>query len=113
MCHDGTGLRYDRAEARFGGEHYTELLLQSKSFEGVVGLDALEAAGFKLGCITNKVAAPRRGFFAAFTLPRRRPQANGVAGIRARKSRTALSVSGLRLAINSVCRTSSPLILCV
>ena len=37
--------------------HYTELLLQSKPFEGVVkGLDALKAAGFRLGCITNKVA---------------------------------------------------------
>ena len=38
-------------------KHYTQLLLQSKPFEGVVqGLDALKAAGFQLGCITNKVA---------------------------------------------------------
>jgi len=38
-------------------KHYTELLLQSKPFKGVVdGLDALKSAGFRLGCITNKVA---------------------------------------------------------
>ncbi len=38
-------------------KHYTELLLQSKPFNGVVeGLDAMKAAGFRLGCITNKVA---------------------------------------------------------
>ncbi|WP_283742781.1 phosphoglycolate phosphatase [Sideroxydans sp. CL21] len=38
-------------------KHYTELLLQSKPFAGVVqGLDAMKAAGFRLGCITNKVA---------------------------------------------------------
>jgi len=38
-------------------KHYTELLLQSKPFKGVVdGLDALKTAGFRLGCITNKVA---------------------------------------------------------
>jgi phosphoglycolate phosphatase len=38
-------------------QHYSELLLQSKPFAGVVqGLDALKAAGFRLGCITNKVA---------------------------------------------------------
>ena len=38
-------------------KHYTELLLQSKPFEGVMdGLDALKTAGFRLGCITNKVA---------------------------------------------------------
>ncbi len=37
--------------------HYTELLLQSKPFDGVIeALDAMKAAGFKLGCITNKVA---------------------------------------------------------
>src|ERR1019366_7970907 len=47
---------YDKALPIFE-KHYTELLLQSKLFEGVVqGLDALKAAGFKLGCITNKVA---------------------------------------------------------
>lgn len=38
-------------------KHYTELLLQSKPFDGVIaGLDAMKAAGFRLGCITNKVA---------------------------------------------------------
>ncbi len=38
-------------------KHYTELLLQSKPFNGVIaGLDAMKAAGFRLGCITNKVA---------------------------------------------------------
>jgi len=37
-------------------QHYSELLLQSKPFEGVIaGLDAMQAAGFRLGCITNKV----------------------------------------------------------
>jgi phosphoglycolate phosphatase len=37
-------------------QHYNELLLQSKPFEGVIaGLDAMKAAGFRLGCITNKV----------------------------------------------------------
>jgi len=38
-------------------KHYTELLLQSKPFDGVIaGLNAMKAAGFRLGCITNKVA---------------------------------------------------------
>ncbi|HZW86140.1 MAG TPA: phosphoglycolate phosphatase [Gallionella sp.] len=38
-------------------KHYTELLLDSKPFEGVIdGLDAMQAKGFRLGCITNKVA---------------------------------------------------------
>jgi phosphoglycolate phosphatase len=38
-------------------KHYTELLLQSKPFGGVIeGLDAMQAAGFRLGCITNKLA---------------------------------------------------------
>ena len=38
-------------------KHYTELLLQSKLYDGVsVGLDAMKAAGFRLGCITNKAA---------------------------------------------------------
>ena len=47
---------YDRALPIFE-KHYTQLLLQSKPFSGVVqGLDALKAAGFRLGCITNKVA---------------------------------------------------------
>ncbi len=37
--------------------HYNALLLQSKLFDGVLdGLDAMRAAGFRLGCITNKVA---------------------------------------------------------
>ncbi|OIR16757.1 phosphoglycolate phosphatase, chromosomal [mine drainage metagenome] len=47
---------YDQALPVFE-KHYTELLLQSKPFTGVVqGLDAMKAAGFRLGCITNKVA---------------------------------------------------------
>jgi phosphoglycolate phosphatase len=38
-------------------KHYTELLLHSKPFGGVIeGLDEMKAAGFRLGCITNKVA---------------------------------------------------------
>ena len=38
-------------------KHYTALLLESKPFAGVVeGLDAMKAAGYRLGCITNKVA---------------------------------------------------------
>ncbi len=38
-------------------KHYTELLLQSKPFDGVIdGLNAMQTAGFRLGCITNKVA---------------------------------------------------------
>lgn len=38
-------------------KHYTELLLQSKPFDGVIaGLDAMKAAGYRLGCITNKLA---------------------------------------------------------
>ena len=47
---------FDRALPIFE-KHYTELLLQSKPFEGVIdGLNAMQAAGFRLGCITNKVA---------------------------------------------------------
>ncbi len=47
---------YDKALPIFE-KHYTELLLQSKPFQGVIeGLDAMKAAGFRLGCITNKVA---------------------------------------------------------
>jgi len=46
---------YDHALPIFE-KHYTELLLQSKTFDGVIeGLDAMQAAGFRLGCITNKV----------------------------------------------------------
>jgi phosphoglycolate phosphatase len=38
-------------------KHYTALLLESKPFPGVIeGLEAMKAAGFRLGCITNKVA---------------------------------------------------------
>ncbi|MFA6016118.1 MAG: phosphoglycolate phosphatase [Gallionellaceae bacterium] len=37
-------------------KHYTELLLESKPFPNVInGLNAMKAAGFRLGCITNKV----------------------------------------------------------
>ena len=37
-------------------KHYTELACDSKPFQNVVkGLDAMKAAGFRLGCITNKV----------------------------------------------------------
>lgn len=37
-------------------KHYTELATQSKPFTNVKqGLDALKTAGFRLGCITNKV----------------------------------------------------------
>lgn len=37
-------------------KHYTDLLLQSKTFDGVIeGLEAMKAAGYRLGCITNKV----------------------------------------------------------
>jgi phosphoglycolate phosphatase len=47
---------YDEALPIFE-KHYTELLLASKPFAGVVkGLDAMQAAGYRLGCITNKVA---------------------------------------------------------
>ncbi|MCK9202153.1 MAG: phosphoglycolate phosphatase [Gallionella sp.] len=46
---------YDHALPIFE-QHYTELLLQSRVFDGVIeGLDAMKAAGFRLGCITNKV----------------------------------------------------------
>jgi phosphoglycolate phosphatase len=37
-------------------KHYTGLLLDSKPFPKVIeGLDAMKAAGFRLGCITNKM----------------------------------------------------------
>lgn len=37
-------------------KHYTALACESKPFANVVqGLDAMKAAGFRLGCITNKV----------------------------------------------------------
>lgn len=36
--------------------HYHALLLQSKPFDGVIaGLNAMRAANFRLGCITNKL----------------------------------------------------------
>jgi len=36
-------------------KHYTGLLLGSKPYDGVIeGLEAMRAAGFRLGCITNK-----------------------------------------------------------
>src|ERR1035438_4447874 len=38
-------------------QHYTELSLLSKPFDGVIaGMDAMKQAGFPLGCITNKSA---------------------------------------------------------
>ncbi len=50
------GAMYERALPIFD-KHYTELLLQSKTFSGVVeGLDAMKREGFRLGCITNKLA---------------------------------------------------------
>ncbi len=37
-------------------KHYAELLLRSRVFEGVIeGLEAMKQAGYRLGCITNKV----------------------------------------------------------
>ncbi|MDR0481497.1 MAG: phosphoglycolate phosphatase [Gallionellaceae bacterium] len=47
---------YERALPVFE-KHYTDLSLSSKPFDGVIaGLDAMKAAGYRLGCITNKVA---------------------------------------------------------
>ena len=38
-------------------KHYTGLLLQSKLYDGVAaGLEAMKAAGYRMGCITNKAA---------------------------------------------------------
>ena len=38
-------------------KHYTDVLLASQLFDGVIdGLEAMRAAGFRLGCITNKLA---------------------------------------------------------
>ncbi len=46
---------FDRALPIFE-RHYTALLLDSKPFPNVMaGLDAMKAAGYRLGCITNKV----------------------------------------------------------
>lgn len=46
---------FDRALPVFE-QHYTALLLDSKPFPNVIaGLDAMKAAGYRLGCITNKV----------------------------------------------------------
>jgi phosphoglycolate phosphatase len=37
--------------------HYTELLLQSTLFDGVItGLEAMKSAGYRLGCLTNKLS---------------------------------------------------------
>ncbi len=47
---------YEKALPLFE-KHYTGLLLNSKLYDGVsAGLDAMKAAGFRLGCITNKAA---------------------------------------------------------
>lgn len=47
---------YDHALPIFE-KHYKELLLGSKVFEGAIeGLEALKKAGYRLGCITNKLA---------------------------------------------------------
>jgi phosphoglycolate phosphatase len=47
---------YDHALPIFE-QHYAELLLNSKAYDGVTeGLDAMRAEGFRLGCITNKLA---------------------------------------------------------
>lgn len=46
---------FDRALPVFE-QHYTALLQDSKPFPNVIaGLDAMKAAGYRLGCITNKV----------------------------------------------------------
>lgn len=46
---------FDRALPVFE-QHYTALLLDSKPSPNVIaGLDAMKAAGYRLGCITNKV----------------------------------------------------------
>jgi phosphoglycolate phosphatase len=46
---------YDHALPIFE-KHYKDLLLESRAFNGVMeGLDAMKAAGFRLGCITNKL----------------------------------------------------------
>jgi phosphoglycolate phosphatase len=47
---------FDKAMPFFD-RHYTELLSHSKPYPGVMeGLQAMQDAGFKLGCITNKSA---------------------------------------------------------
>jgi phosphoglycolate phosphatase len=52
---------YEQAAPIFD-KHYTELVSRSKPFDGVIaGLEAMKAAGFRLGCITNKAER--------FTLP--------------------------------------------
>jgi len=38
-------------------KHYSDLLLGSKPYDGAIeGLEAMRAAGFRLGCITNKAS---------------------------------------------------------
>lgn len=47
---------YEHALPIFG-KHYEAVLLNSKAYDGVVeGLEVMRAAGFRLGCITNKAA---------------------------------------------------------
>jgi phosphoglycolate phosphatase len=56
MYAEPDGALYAKALPIFE-KHYSELLMQSKTFDGVVqGLDQMKAAGFRLGCITNKLA---------------------------------------------------------
>ena len=48
---------YDHALPVFE-KHYAQLLLESRVYDGVIeGLEAMKAAGFRLGCITNKLAS--------------------------------------------------------
>ncbi len=48
---------YDHALPIFE-KHYAGLLLESRVYDGVIeGLEAMKAAGFRLGCITNKLEA--------------------------------------------------------
>ncbi|GAB1233058.1 phosphoglycolate phosphatase [Ferrigenium sp. UT5] len=55
MYAEPEGALFDKALPIFE-KHYTELACTSKPFANVVqGLDAMKAAGFRLGCITNKV----------------------------------------------------------
>lgn len=38
-------------------KHYSQLLMDSKPYDGAIeGMEAMRAAGFRLGCITNKAA---------------------------------------------------------
>jgi len=63
-------LLYEQALPVFE-KHYAELLLHSKPFPGVgEGLEAMKAAGFRLGCITNKVARYTEPLLAGLGLAR-------------------------------------------